>query len=215
MTPARPIGTFSDHKVLLTPAGAWGVGDSPPRLSGLGYLLAYHPPAGSLQEALSAHSPGILRRHNEGTVGRGADKTEVRALGGRGRCCNYTPELTLISAPEGREKVRNSALECISPGGLPPWKRSMAAGRSRGQEDGPRLSLLLPSNPAGAPLTPPPHFGSESTSSLRDTVLGGSLPRPRRGWSWMGWGRALTELGPVQGIWEQAFLGSPSSSLKP
>ena len=105
MTPARPIEAFSDHKVLLTPAGAWGLGDSPPRLSGLGYLLAYHPPVGCQQEALSAHSPGILRRHNEGTVGRVVDRTEVRALGGRGRCCNYTPKLTPISAPEGREKV--------------------------------------------------------------------------------------------------------------
>lgn len=101
MTPARPIEAFSDHKVLLTPAGAWGVGDSPPRLSGLGSLLAYHPPVGCLQEALSAHSPGILRRHNERTVGRVVDRTEVRALGGRGRCRNYTPELTPISAPEG------------------------------------------------------------------------------------------------------------------
>ena len=100
--PARLIGAFSDHKALCTLLVPSGRGTVHHGLSGLAYLLAHPPPVGSLQEAGSVHSPGILRSHNEGTVGR----TEMRHQVGVGGDLRLTPapELPPDPTPEGERE---------------------------------------------------------------------------------------------------------------
>ena len=131
--PARLIGAFSDHKALCTLLVPSGRGTVHHGLSGLAYLLAHPPPVGSLQEAGSVHSPGILRSHNEGTVGR----TEMRHQVGVGGDLRLTPapELPPDPTPEGEREWE----DCT---GAQPPQVGHSCRDERGQRDGAQLSTF-------------------------------------------------------------------------